>query len=78
MICRVITQTGYKGQRYEVRALRPPMGSPIGESTEPFVVGWTDDPAGGALIQMVNRHPSWSAPKIIDLGADPFKRQPTE
>jgi hypothetical protein len=48
-----------RGYRYEVRCL-----DGKGES---MVVGWTDLADGGALVKMVERHPSWSAPRVIDL-----------
>lgn len=80
--CRVTPRTGYMGQRYEVRAKRPPHDVPAGASTEEFVVGWTDQEDGGALVKMVERHPSWTGAKVIDLGPDDdegnFDRKPAK
>jgi hypothetical protein len=50
---------GDKGQRYEVRA------QDKAESQE-FVVGWTEEKNGGGLVEMVNRHPSWHSPRVVD------------
>ena len=68
--------TGYRGQRYQVNALRPPGGVAPGASTEPFVVGWTEQPDGGSLVKMVDRHPTWTAARVIDLGEDLWMREP--
>lgn len=69
--------TGYRGQRYEVRALRPVDDLPDGPATQPFVVGWTEQSDGGGLISMIERHPTWRSAKIVDLGEDYWKREPT-
>lgn len=45
--------------RYEVRCLD--------ELGLPKVVGWTDCQDGGYLVQMVDRNPKWSAPRVVDL-----------
>jgi hypothetical protein len=54
-------KVGYKGQRYQVFA------KDEAEDQE-FEVGWTDAPDGGALVKMVNAHPSWHSPRVADLG----------
>lgn len=63
------------GQRYEVRAKRPPDDLPNGPATEPFVVGWTDLEDGGALVRIVEKHPTWISPEVVDLGADEALRE---
>ena len=75
--CRTFTQ-GYLGQRFEVVAKRPPEGSPQGVSTEWFVVGWTDQENGGALVRVVKEHPVWREPVVYDLGEndDDLRREP--
>lgn len=69
-------KTGYAGQRYEVRALRPRLGALSGPAEEPFVVGWTEQEDGGALVGMVMAHPAWRSPKVVDLGENLFDRKP--
>lgn len=68
--------TGYKGQRYEVRALRPKGDAIDGAATEPFVVGWTEQEDGGGLVKMVRRHPTWRSAVVVDLGAEFWDRSP--
>lgn len=70
-----VINTGHKGQRYEVRALRPREG---GGTWEPFVVGWTEQPDGGSLVTMVAKHPSWTSARVIDLGEDEILREPSK
>ncbi len=67
---------GYRGQRYEVRALRPKRDAIDGATVEPFIVGWTDQEDGGTLVKMVEDHPSWTSAKVIDLGEELFEREP--
>lgn len=64
------------GQRYEVRAKRPPGDALDGVATEPFVVGWTELEDGGALVRIVEKHPTWKSPEVVDLGAEEFEREP--
>ena len=52
-------KTGYKGQRYEVWAKD---GSGFD-----FPVGWTNSPDGGGLRRMIESHPSWHSPRVLDL-----------
>ena len=59
---------GDKGQRYEVRYLDH-------EDNEQ-VAGWHDDPTGGNLIKMIELHPSWHSPRVIDRRRD--DRQPND
>lgn len=72
---KFVGQLGYQGQRYEVRALRPKGDAIGGASTEPFVVGWTDQEDGGSLVKMVERHPSWHSAKVVDLGENEVFRE---
>lgn len=75
--CRSFTE-GYLGQRFEVVAKRPPDGSLVGAATEKFIVGWTDQEDGGALVRIVKEHPSWRDPEVHDLGEsdDDLCREP--
>ena len=74
LICNI--GSGYAGQRYEVQAKRPPGDSIDGAATEVFVVGWTNQEDGGALVRMVDAHPSWHSARVFDLGQDEWERQP--
>lgn len=49
---------GDHGQRYEVRC--------IALDGQEIRLGWTDAADGGAFIQMVDAHPTWHSPRIID------------
>jgi hypothetical protein len=51
-------RVGDRGQRFEVRYLD-------GDELE-HVIGWTTDPAGGGLVEVINKHPVWHAPRVID------------
>lgn len=66
---------GYLGQRFEVRATRPVNGSEP-PKFERFIVGWTEQQGGGALVRMVQRHPSWRRPTVVDLGEEEWRRHP--
>jgi hypothetical protein len=57
--------TGYRGQRYEVRCCETE-----DHTTPNYSVGWTNDPTGGALKAMVEKHPSMHSPVVIDLLLD--------
>lgn len=73
--CRFLkNRMGYMGQRYEIRATRTVNGSEPPE-LERFVVGWTELEDGGALVRMVQRHPDWRKPKVVDLGEEEWKRE---
>lgn len=50
--------TSDRGQRFEVRARD--------DAGKEFVLGWTDSRAGSPLVELVNRHPKWSEPRVID------------
>ena len=41
-----------------------------------FVVGWTNQEDGAALVRMVNLHPDWNEPRVLDLGEDEWRREP--
>lgn len=72
-------EVGFDGQRYEVRAMRPQYDVPGGaRKHEEFVLGWTNQADGGALVRMVNVHPTWHTARVYDLGAEEFERRPTE
>ena len=51
---------GDRGQRYEVKA---------NINDEVTTVGWTQKEDGGGLVKMVNLHPSWHSPVVIDREA---------
>lgn len=51
---------GDKGLRYEVRFKD--------SNGEEHTLGWTDDPAGGGFVEMIERHPAWHSPTVIDRG----------
>ena len=57
-------KVGDRGQSYEVRALDAD-GNDMG-------IGYTDDATGGSLIKMVNAHPSWHSPRVIDRKKSDF------
>jgi hypothetical protein len=64
MTCGFLRKVGSSSKpkyRYEVRALDG--------AGAPFTVGWTDDSKGGALVTMVEKHPSWHSPRVVDLEA---------
>jgi hypothetical protein len=51
-------RTGFAGQQYVVTCtgLRP--------DGERSVVGWTNDPTGGGLVEMINLHPSMTDAEV--------------
>lgn len=53
---------GYAGQRYEVRYTD-------GDGKEK-TAGWSEQADGGGIVRMINLHPVWHSPKIIDLRSD--------
>lgn len=55
-------RTGYSGQKYCVTALD--------HAGETFVAGWTDAADGGALVRMIEKHPSWHHPLVQEAGPD--------
>lgn len=55
-----LTHIGDRGQRYEVKAIID------GKLTS---VGWTQKADGGGLVEIVNLHPSWHSPIVIDREA---------
>jgi hypothetical protein len=88
-------ESGYKMQRYEVRAKQPEFDSPryceLTFAHDPhvdcdgsafalveFVVGWTEQEDGGSLVKMVNAHPTWRDPRVVDLGEDMWSRMPNQ
>lgn len=57
-----MSEPGYAGQRYQVSCL--------GFYADPEirkVIGWTNDPTGGALVAMIDDHPFWHSPEITDM-----------
>ncbi len=50
---------GDKGQRYEVHAETE-------AECEDFIVGWTERADGEPLVGVINAHPSWHSPRVID------------
>ena len=63
-MCCKMPKPGYAGQRYEVSCLG--FGA---DDSERRVVGWTNNPTGGALVEIVDLHPSWHSPEVKDLTA---------
>ena len=60
--CDKLPPTGYKGQRYEVSCLG------FGEDERVrHVVGWTNDPTGGAIAKMVELHPVWNSAEVREM-----------
>jgi hypothetical protein len=57
-ICPFSTRVGDQGQRYEVWCFDGEGGS--------MHVGYSDQPDGGSLAQMVHLHPIWHTPWIVD------------
>ena len=95
MLKRRCPESGYRGQRFEVRAKRPPeirraeccVQDPAAHPNlcvdcphrwGEFVVGWTNQEDGSALVRMVNLHPVWKEPRVLDLGEDEWKREPAK
>jgi len=54
-------RTGYRGQRYEVHFIN-------GEGND-ILMGWCNESDGDGLVDMVNAHPVWHSPRIVDLKA---------
>lgn len=50
-----------KGQLFEVTC----EGMEKGRS----IIGWTSEADGGALVRMVNSHPTWADPQVRDIRA---------
>lgn len=48
-----------RGQFYEV--------SCEGRDKGRTIVGWTSEPDGGALVRLVNSHPTWADPQVRDI-----------
>lgn len=48
--------------RYEVYCIE---GRSVGDSAL-LLVGETDDPTGGLLVDVVNKHPAWHTPNVIE------------
>ncbi len=46
-------------KRYEVRCKHD-------DSEEEHVVGFTNDPTGGKLVEGVNLHPSFHSPRVVE------------
>jgi hypothetical protein len=63
-----VPRTGGKdeGERYEVRATDG-YGRDI-------LVGYTNRAGGGDLVVMVNRHPVWHSPRLIDRHVVPIAK----
>lgn len=57
-ICPFSTRVGDKGQRYEVWCFDGEGGL--------MQVGYSEEPDGGSLTQMVHEHPMWHSPWIVD------------
>jgi len=51
-------KVGDNGQRYEVRF--------TDSDGNEKVLGWTNDPSGGGLVQSIELHPTWRLPRVID------------
>lgn len=60
-------RTGDKGQRFEVRA--------VDANGKEFVIGWCNDPEATIYLKMVDVHPSWHAPKIVDRETGEIKEK---
>ena len=51
---------GDQGQRYEVRFKTNARNPEI-------VFGWSESPEGAqAIVNRINRHPTWHSPRVID------------
>lgn len=64
MTCDKLPPVGDRGQRYEVRYAQAETGAVK-------VMGWTNDPTGGALLRSANKWPEARRAWVVD-------RQPTE
>jgi hypothetical protein len=62
--CDKLPPPGYRGQMYEVSCI----GFDAEDENKRSVVGWTNDPTGGALVKMVNLHPVWNSPEVREVG----------
>jgi len=63
MKCLSMPPPGYNVQRYGVSCL----GFYLANPDERKVFRWTNEPDGGALVRMVEKHPSWHSPEVKDL-----------
>jgi hypothetical protein len=65
-----MTIMGMKAGASEADALRDEKFYEVsceGMTPERSVIGWTKDPTGGALVRLVDAHPSWFAPRVRDI-----------
>lgn len=56
--CTRIPPAGYSGQKYSIFCRDG--------NDKDMLVGWTNRSDGGALVHMINKHPVWHDPKIIE------------
>lgn len=58
-ICNKLPPVGYNGQKYAVYCRD-------GDGKD-MLAGWTELADGGALVHMINKHPHWNDPKVIEV-----------